>query len=190
MVTRKKPTKPIEEPVVETEVEELDDELDDEVDDTPDVDEIEIGDVGIVPDEDDELDDNELDDEAEEGPPERDEYTAKQVATRIGTDAKTLRKFFRSAASTVEPVGQGGRYVFDASDLPKIRAEFTKWNTTKPVRTPGTKKTAAPKGRQAPAGADLIEEDDEVLELDDLDEPNEDELEDIELDDDEIDDED
>lgn len=58
---------------------------------------------------------------------ERDTYTAKQVAVRCGTDSKTMRKFFRSSASTVEPVGQGGRYEFDARDLPKIKREFDSW---------------------------------------------------------------
>lgn len=57
----------------------------------------------------------------------RETYTAKQVATRCGTDSKTMRKFFRSSASTVEPVGQGGRYEFAASDLPKIKREFDAW---------------------------------------------------------------
>lgn len=58
----------------------------------------------------------------------RDTYTAKQVATRCGTDAKTMRKFFRSSSSTVDPVGQGGRYEFDAKDLPKIKREFDAWS--------------------------------------------------------------
>lgn len=58
---------------------------------------------------------------------ERETYTAKQVAARCGTDSKTMRKFFRSSASTVEPVGQGGRYEFDAADLPKIKSEFATW---------------------------------------------------------------
>lgn len=59
--------------------------------------------------------------------PERDTYTAKQVATRCGTDAKTLRKFLRSSNSTAEAVGQGGRYEFDAEDLPLIQEEFAIW---------------------------------------------------------------
>lgn len=173
---------------------EVDDELDD---DTPEVDEIAVGDVGYI---DDEEDDEENDTPAPapapkaaakkaDGPVERETYTAKQVATRIGTDAKTLRKFFRSTASTVEPVGQGGRYEFDAADLPKIRDEFTKWNSGKTTRTPGEKKAKAPRGsRQAPPSATVIEEDDEVLELDDEDEePTDDELAEI---DDELDDED
>ena len=59
--------------------------------------------------------------------PERDSYTAKQVAARCGTDAKTLRKFLRSSHSTAEAVGQGGRYEFDADDLPLIKKEFGAW---------------------------------------------------------------
>ena len=57
----------------------------------------------------------------------RDIYTAKQVATRCGTDSKTMRKFFRSSHSTIEPVGQGGRYEFDARDFPQIKREFDAW---------------------------------------------------------------
>ncbi len=67
---------------------------------------------------------------------ERETYTAKQVATRCGTDSKTMRKFFRSAHSTVEPVGQGGRYEFDAKDLPKIQKEFAAWSKRSKARTP------------------------------------------------------
>lgn len=125
---------------------------------------------------------------------ERETYTAKQVATRIGTDAKTLRKFFRSAASTVEPVGQGGRYEFDAADLPKIREQFTNWNEKKPTRgaqkvndapAAETKSTPSPKkrGKAAPAEP-IIEEDDEVLDMND-EGPSDDDL--AELEDDELD---
>ena len=67
---------------------------------------------------------------------ERDTYTAKQVAARCGTDAKTMRKFFRSAHSTVEPVGQGGRYDFAAKDLPKIHREFAAWSKRSAGRSP------------------------------------------------------
>lgn len=67
----------------------------------------------------------------------RETYTAKQVATRCGTDSKTMRKFFRSSHSTVKAVGQGGRYEFDAKDLPKIQREFNAWqNKAKSGRTP------------------------------------------------------
>jgi hypothetical protein len=66
---------------------------------------------------------------------ERDSYTAKQIATRCGTDAKTMRKFFRSSHSTVEPVGQGGRYEFDSADLPKIKREFAAWRKKAKARS-------------------------------------------------------
>ena len=116
-----------------------------------------------------------------EEPVQRDEYSAKQVATRIGTDAKTLRKFFRSAASTVEPVGFGGRYNFAAEDLPKIREEFAQWSSKKnPRGRRSTKSTprANTKVEVEPTidGFDEFEDEldfepteEELLELDDFD---------------------
>lgn len=101
---------------------------------------------------------------------ERETYTAKQVATRIGTDAKTLRKFFRSAASTVEPVGQGGRYEFDAADLPKIRAEFVKWNKGKADRAAAAAAPRSARGRvmRSIPGIEPVVEEEPELDLDDL----------------------
>lgn len=58
-------------------------------------------------------------------------YGAKQVASRIGTDAKTLRKFFRAKASPYDGVGQGRRYDFPQSMLPQIKKEFEEWQRTK-----------------------------------------------------------
>lgn len=60
-----------------------------------------------------------------------DTFSAKQVANRIGTDAKTLRKFLRSSASPYEAVGQGGRYEFPKDELAAIKRSFVKWQTTK-----------------------------------------------------------
>ena len=58
-------------------------------------------------------------------------YSAKQVASRIGTDAKTLRKFFRAKSSSYEAVGQGARYEFPQSQLDVIRADFIAWQRGK-----------------------------------------------------------
>lgn len=58
-------------------------------------------------------------------------YSAKQVATRIGTDAKQLRKFFRDPKSGYTPVGQGGRYDFPEAEIAKIKEAFDAWNSTK-----------------------------------------------------------
>jgi hypothetical protein len=102
-------------------------------------------------------------------PVDRETYTAKQVATRISTDAKTLRKFFRSDASTVEPVGQGGRYEFDAADLPQIKAEFSKWNSRQAGKS-------SPTGKSSPKPAAVVEVDEDAEELDDASEPSEEEL--------------
>ena len=142
---------------------------------------------------------------AAEQPVERETYTAKQIATRIGTDPKVLRKFFRDPASTVEPCGQGGRYEFAAEDLPKIKAEFEAYQSGKKPRgrQPSEGGTTKTKGRQAPAKATVIAEDEELLDLDDLElddeEPSDLDLDEIdegieeeddveELDDDEVDD--
>lgn len=54
-------------------------------------------------------------------------YSAKQIANRIGTDAKTFRKWLRSPHSPYKAVGQGQRYEFPKSDLRKISKEFHAW---------------------------------------------------------------
>lgn len=125
----------------------------------------------------------------------RDTYTAKQVATRLGTDPKTMRKFFRSSRSTVEPVGQGGRYEFDAEDLPQIRLEFEQWqggtvkgtrDSKNAINTPAKKKLQESIKKSKPAPAPEIEEDDEFefVEVDgtgaEIEDPNEEDLADIE----------
>jgi len=61
-------------------------------------------------------------------------FSAKQVATRIGTEAKTLRKFFRDDNSGYKAVGQGGRYDFPESELPKIKSAFDAWSKGKVKR--------------------------------------------------------
>jgi hypothetical protein len=61
------------------------------------------------------------------------------VASAVGTDPRTLRRFLRSDASSVTPVGSGGRYVFDEADMPTIKAEFATWSAgvvAKPTPTP------------------------------------------------------
>jgi len=69
-------------------------------------------------------------------------YSAKQVASRIGTDAKQLRKFLRDPNSGYTPVGQGGRYDFPEEHLTQIKQAFDAWDATK-VRRNRTRTTAA-----------------------------------------------
>lgn len=124
---------------------------------------------------------------------ERETYTAKQVATRCGTDAKTMRKFFRSNASTVEAVGQGGRYEFAAADLPQIKREFDSWRkraesrSTKPApKSTPTQAVFVPTNgdHDIPLSrvADAIERSQEEDTFDFDGEPTDDDLDQIELD--------
>lgn len=73
-----------------------------------------------------------------------DTYSAKQVATRIGTDAKTLRKFLRSTASPYQAVGQGKRYEFPIRDLKTIKKAFDKWHAKGAARRTITTPAATP----------------------------------------------
>lgn len=54
-------------------------------------------------------------------------YSAKQVARRIGTDAKTFRKWLRSPTSPYPAVGQGQRYEFPVEELEHIKLHFDAW---------------------------------------------------------------
>lgn len=90
----------------------------------------------------------------------RETYTAKQVATRCGTDAKTMRKFFRSSHSTVEPVGQGGRYEFAATDLPKIKREFDSWSKRAAERNTRKDKDDTPDRAQMREAAEAAADED------------------------------
>jgi hypothetical protein len=59
---------------------------------------------------------------------EQETFSAKQVARRIGTDAKTFRKWLRSTASPYDAVGQGKRYEFPKPELKKIDELFHTWH--------------------------------------------------------------
>ena len=72
---------------------------------------------------------------------EQETYGAKQVARRIGTDAKTFRKWLRSPASPYDAVGQGKRYEFPRADLPEIKKQFNAWKNKKPNGTVSAKVT-------------------------------------------------
>jgi hypothetical protein len=70
--------------------------------------------------------------------------SAKQVASRIGTDAKTFRKYLRSPKSPFEPVGQGGRYDFEQGDLDELGSLFWKWAGKRHTRQPSITSEASP----------------------------------------------
>lgn len=106
-----------------------------------------------------------------------DTLAAKQVATilsenlKTAVDAKTLRQFFRSSASTVEAVGSGGRYEFAIEDVPTIEKEFKAWKEGHASR--GTKRSG---GRGKASASQVIEEVEEIEEIEELDEISDEDL--------------
>lgn len=120
-----------------------------------------------------------------------DTLTTNEVAGMLDTDAKTLRKFFRSDKCEVEPVGQGKRYVLTTKDVKKIEKAFHAWNEGKSTRASKADKptsdefntgpaTATSKPKRGKAKAEPVEElDDEDLELDE-EEPDDDDLAELE----------
>ncbi len=105
--------------------------------------------------------------------PKAEPLSAKEAATKIGTDARTLRKYLRSVNGLV---GQGNRWAIEADDLDELKKGFDAWHkagakgkTTRPTLT-----------------SDAIDEEDidEVTEFEDEDDNPEvtnDELEEIDL---------
>jgi hypothetical protein len=87
-------------------------------------------------------------------------FSAKQIARRIGTDAKTFRKWLRSSASPYPPVGQGKRYEFPKADLERIKLHFDAWQNRgpkgkvapveKPETKPATNGASHPKVNEEP----------------------------------------
>ena len=59
--------------------------------------------------------------------------TVKEAAIECNTDARTLRKFLRSDASPIAPVGKGSRYAIERKALRSLKAKFATWDA---ARTP------------------------------------------------------
>lgn len=56
---------------------------------------------------------------------------AKDIAATLDTDTRTLRKFLRSDASPIEPVGKGGRYSIEGRQMRSLTAAFKKWDANR-----------------------------------------------------------
>lgn len=57
-------------------------------------------------------------------------YTSKELAERLNTEPKRLRRFFRSPESPVQPVGKGKRYRIEARQFRTLKKSFTTWSNT------------------------------------------------------------
>lgn len=54
-----------------------------------------------------------------------------EVAERLETDPRTLRRFLRSESSPLEPVGKGKRYVVDSKSFKLVQKAYTAWASNK-----------------------------------------------------------
>lgn len=160
----------IEEPELE---EELEDELEDEEDD--ELDEEVLEEEPLDEEDDIEPEPAPKKSKAKKQAKDGDTLAAKQVATLLGTEAKTLRQFFRSPASTVEAVGSGGRYEFLESDIEQIKSEFDSWKAQHASR--GAKRGQGKSSKPA----EEVEEVEEIEELDLEEDFGDEELDDEEL---------
>jgi hypothetical protein len=61
--------------------------------------------------------------------------TVKEVAIKLDTDPRTLRKFLRSDASTIDPVGKGARYAIEAKAVRSLTTRFKAWDAARAAAT-------------------------------------------------------
>ena len=64
-----------------------------------------------------------------------------EVAAQLGTTARTLRVFLRSAHSTFIPVGSGARYDFTDREIPTLKKRFAEWQKAGKPRPASAAKT-------------------------------------------------
>ena len=57
------------------------------------------------------------------------QITTAEMASELGTDGRTLRKFLRSITPKEEQPGKGSRWVLEGNkrDVSKMRKQFTEW---------------------------------------------------------------
>jgi hypothetical protein len=68
-----------------------------------------------------------------------------EVAAHLGTTARQLRVFLRSAHSTFVPVGSGARYDFTDREIPTLARRFAEWQKAgKPRPAPAPKANPKP----------------------------------------------
>lgn len=98
--------------------------------------------------------------------------TAKAAAAKLGTDARTLRKFLRKENGTV---GQGQRWEIDPAKLPALKEKFDAWAKG------GQSRSDQKKSTKVKEVAEDIDDEPVDAELDGLEEIEE--LEDLDFDD-------
>lgn len=65
--------------------------------------------------------------------------TTRQVAEKLDTDPRVLRRFLRSDGSGRDKVGKGKRYEFTAPQVPALKKKFAAWAAADKGATPEAK---------------------------------------------------
>ena len=86
--------------------------------------------------------------------------TPAELASEVGSDSKTVRKFLRSITPREEQPGKGSRWAIDGSkrSVSKLRKQFNEWNAAQAEEKAARAKAAAEK-----AAAAVEVDEDEVL---------------------------
>ena len=113
-------------------------------------------------------------------------FSAKDLATQCGTDAKSVRKFlrefYRSNERADDLPGQGGRYSFTKSEVNQLVKAYKEWASGKAAKKAAAADTPA-KSKKEQEIEDLTDEELEDFDVDEIDaEPSDDDIqEDVEL---------
>lgn len=57
--------------------------------------------------------------------------TAQELATELGTDARTIRKFLRSVTDKENQPGKGARWSIEKKHLRTLRKQYTDWDAAR-----------------------------------------------------------
>jgi len=82
--------------------------------------------------------------------------TVTDLATELGTDARTTRKFLRSVTPADEQPGKGGRWEIEKREVRSLKSKFAKF--TAALAEARKEREAAPEGEPTDAELATIEE--------------------------------
>jgi hypothetical protein len=92
--------------------------------------------------------------------------TPKELATQIGTDPKTVRKFLRSTEGLDRKVGKGHRWSIEAKQVKGLKSRFGKWDAARREEIARNAAARAEAARNAVEDPETTE--DEVEEVEEL----------------------
>lgn len=95
--------------------------------------------------------------------------TPAELATELGTDAKTTRKFLRSITPKDEQPGKGSRWSIEGRRVRSLKSQFARWDAAQ-------KAARAERAEKAARDAAAVAEDVEDVTLDEVDGPTDEEL--------------